>query len=54
MSRLKELVENRKEIGSREFSENHKQNYNNMVEFNRIGNLIIKEAYRMYEAGELN
>lgn len=54
MSRLKELIEKRKEIGRRRLSENRKQNCNNRMEFDRIGNLILEEVYRMYEAGELN
>lgn len=54
MSRLKELVKKRKEIGKTVITADHKQNHNNKMEHERYKDLIIKEVYRMYEAGELN
>lgn len=54
MSRLKELVKKRKEIGKMVITADHNQNHNNRMEHERYKELIIKEIYRMYEAGELN
>lgn len=52
MNRLKELAEKRKQIAARP-SYTKGGDYNDFVEYNRLGDLIIKEVMRMYEEGEL-
>lgn len=53
METLKDLIKKRKEIGQRP-SYTNGGNYNDWLEYNRLGNLIIEEVCRLYDAGELN
>lgn len=53
MEYLISLLEERKEIGKRTAYTNG-GSYEDMIEFNRISELIIKEVYRLYEEGVLS
>lgn len=54
MERLKDLLRKRKKIGARVLTNDRKENYNNRLEYEHIGQLIIAEAQRLYDSGELN
>ena len=49
---LKELVERRKEVGARNIIQDG--DYKSYYEFKNIGEQIISEVCRLYEAGQLN
>ena len=51
MEYLIELIEKRKEVGKRP-AYTKGGNWNDMVEYDRLGQLIIKEVNRLYESGE--
>lgn len=53
MEYLISLIEKRKEIGKRP-AYSKGGNYNDMVEFNRLGELIIEEVCKLYEKGALS
>lgn len=53
METLKDLIKERKEIGQRR-SHTNGGNYNDFLDYVRLGDLIIEEVCRMYDAGELN
>ena len=52
MEHLIHLIEKRKEIGKRK-SYTKGGDYNDFIEYNRIGNLILDEVCRLYEEGIL-
>lgn len=52
MEKLIRLVERRKELGKRP-SYKKDGNYNDIVEYNRIGCLILEEITRLYDEGKL-
>lgn len=52
MERLIRLIEKRKEIGKRK-SYTKGGDYNDFIEYNRIGNLILDEVCRLYKEGKL-
>lgn len=52
MEHLIHLIEKRKEIGKRK-SYTKGGDYNDFIEYNRIGNLILDEVCRLYEEGKL-
>lgn len=53
MQHLKELIEKYKEIGKRKAHRNS-GNYNDYVEYQRIGELILKEIINLYDEGKIN
>ncbi|WP_313260341.1 hypothetical protein [Lacrimispora sp.] len=53
MEALKELIERRKEVGEKP-SYTKGGDYNDFIEYGRLGDLIIEEVCRMYDTGELN
>lgn len=53
MERLIKLIEKRKEIGKRK-SYTKGGDHNDYCEYNRIGELILKEVYRLYDEGKFN
>lgn len=54
MEYLIELIEKRKEVGKIPWNpQGGTKNYNNMAEYERLGNLIIEEVYRLYETGKI-
>lgn len=52
MQRLRELVERRKEVGKRP-SHTKGGNYNDLVEYERLGELILEEVNKLYDDGKL-
>lgn len=52
MEQLIHLIEKRKEIGQRK-SYTKGGNYNDFIEYNRIGELILDEVYELYDEGKL-
>lgn len=52
MKYLVELIEKRKEIGKRP-AYSKGGNWNDKVEYERLGNLILDEVCRLYENGML-
>lgn len=52
MERLIRLIEKRKEIGNRK-SYTKDGDYNDFIEYKRIGNLILNEVCMLYEEGKL-
>ena len=52
MERLIKLIEKRKEIGKRK-SYTKGGDYNDFIEYNRIGNLILDEVCRLYDERKL-
>ena len=52
MENLKRLIEKRKEVGKRP-SYTKGGNYNDIVEYNRLGCLILEEVTRLYDEGKL-
>lgn len=52
MERLIKLIEKRKEIGKRP-SYTKGGNFNDHIEYNRIGNLILQEVCKLYDDGKL-
>lgn len=52
MEQLKELIKKRKEIGKRK-SYTKGGNYNDYVEYNRLGDLILEEIEMIYDEGKL-
>lgn len=53
MEKLREYAKKRKELGEKPAPKNG-GNYNEYMEYHRMGELIIKEVMRMYDAGELH
>lgn len=52
MERLIELIKKRKEIGKRK-SYTKGGDYNDYVEYDRIGGLILEEVCKLYDDGKL-
>lgn len=52
MERLIELIKKRKEIGKRK-SYTKGGDYNDYVEYKRIGDLILEEVCKLYDDGKL-
>ena len=52
MEYLISLIEKRKEVGKRP-AHTKGGSYNDVIEYDRLGELIIKEVNRLYDAGEL-
>lgn len=52
MERLIKLIEKRNEIGKRK-SYTKGGDHNDYCEYNRIGELILKEVHRLYDEGKL-
>lgn len=52
MEHLIHLIEKRKEIGKRK-SYTKGGDYNDFIEYNRIGNMILDEVCRLYDEGKL-
>ena len=52
MERLIELIKKRKEIGKRP-SYTKGGDYNDYVEYKRLGDLILEEISRLYDEGKL-
>lgn len=52
MKHLISLIEQRKEIGQTK-SPMCGGNYNNIIEYRRIGDLIIEEVCRLYDTGKI-
>lgn len=54
MEHLIELIEKRKDVGRRPWNpQGGTRNYNNRVEYERLGNLILAEINRLYDDGKL-
>lgn len=53
MEYLNELIEKRKEVGKRT-AYTKGGNWNDRVEYDRLGQLILEEVNRLYENGKLN
>lgn len=53
MERLKELIEKREEIGKRP-AYLKGGSYNDKLEYERLGRLILDEIYQMYKNGKLD
>lgn len=53
MEHLIELIEKRKEVGKRPAYINGGK-WNDRIEYERLGNLILDEINRLYEKGKLN
>lgn len=52
MQRLRELIEKRKEIGKRPAPMKY-GNYNDLMEYSRLGELILAEVDKLYDEGIL-
>lgn len=53
MEHLIELIERRKEIGKRP-AYTRGGSWNDKIEYERLGNLILDEVNRLYDEGKLN